>query len=70
MSRRHDHGMDYPSLDELLKVVENRYTLVTIAAKRARQITDGARVRIELDAGKPVTLALLEILRGKVPIPS
>ena len=33
-----------PSLDELMPKVDSRYTLVTLAAKRARDIVDGKEV--------------------------
>lgn len=58
--------MNRPSLDELLPKVDSRYTLVVTAAKRARQITDGAPRAVATRSGKPVTIALYEILHGKV----
>lgn len=55
------------TLDELMEKVDSRYTLVVVAAKRARQLTErkeddnnGATVR------KPVTEALREIADGKI----
>jgi len=62
--------MNKPSLDELMKFVDSRYTLVVVSAKRARQITEMAlRQNGELDpevASKPVTAALYETVRGKI----
>lgn len=46
--------------------VDNRYTLVVVAAKRARQILSGAKPRVTTDRFKPVTVALDEVKAGKV----
>jgi DNA-directed RNA polymerase subunit omega len=56
--------MIHPPLDNLLKHVDNRYTLATLAAKRARQIIEYRKASEELPT-KAVTLALEEILNGK-----
>lgn len=45
---------------------ESRYTLVMVAAKRARQIVDGASSKVESRSHKPVTIALDEIAEDKV----
>jgi len=58
--------MDRPSLDELLPKVDSRYTLVVLAAKRARQLVDGANPTVSVNSKKPVTIALYEILNDKV----
>ncbi|EST13111.1 DNA-directed RNA polymerase subunit omega [Sporolactobacillus laevolacticus DSM 442] len=34
--------MIYPSIDNLLEKVNSTYTLVTLSAKRARQLQDGS----------------------------
>lgn len=55
--------MNQPPLDLLLQKVDNKYSLVVKASKRARIITEG-EVK-DLNGipvkGKPVTLALFEI---------
>ena len=56
-----------PSLDELKKFVDCRYTLVTAAAKRARKILEENRGDEERSI-KAVTLALEEIRDGKIKI--
>lgn len=33
--------MCFPSIDSLVKKVDSKYTLVTLAADRARELTDG-----------------------------
>lgn len=57
--------MNQPSLDELMKKVDSRYTLVVVAAKRARAITE-AQEEGDGSEIKPVTRALHEIAQGKI----
>ncbi len=55
--------MKQPPLDELLKKVENKYSLVVKTAKRARQIAENQASHDNMTSkGKPVTLALFEIV--------
>ncbi len=49
-------------------VVKSRYSVVLAAAKRARQLTDGALTLIDDPDGKPLTVAVEEIYEGKVKI--
>lgn len=58
--------MNDPSLDKLLEKVDSKYTLVVLAAKRARAITEGARVLVHPKSIKPVSVALQEIVEGKI----
>ena len=60
--------MLYPSMNDLLKKVHNRYLLVNIAAKRARDISDEAEAQEIKLTEKPVTLALNDIMDGKVVV--
>ncbi|MFA5407461.1 MAG: DNA-directed RNA polymerase subunit omega [Bacilli bacterium] len=39
--------MIYPSIDKLLNIVDSKYTLVTIAATRSRQIAETGHVQID-----------------------
>ena len=55
-----------PPLDELTKKVDSRYTLVVAAAKRARQILETKEIEPEEKVRKPVTVALEEILSGRL----
>ena len=55
-----------PSLDELLTKVDNKFELVTLALKRARQINDGDPSIEHYNAAKPVSMALQEIAKGEV----
>jgi DNA-directed RNA polymerase subunit omega len=58
--------MIYPSGDKLEELVESRYSLVVLAAKRAKQLRDGAPKLIETTSTNPLTVALEEIAAGKV----
>ena len=59
--------MSYPSIDSLVKKVDNKYTLVTLAAMRARELNDGAAPLVEGAEGKKtVSIALQEIDDGKI----
>ena len=59
--------MSYPSIDSLVKKVDNKYTLVTLAAMRARELKDGAAPLVEGAEGKKtVSIALQEIDDGKI----
>lgn len=56
-----------PTVAELLdKVNDNRYSLVIMTAKRARQIADGDTVRTKAKDRSAVTLAADEIAEGVV----
>ena len=57
-----------PTVKELLKHAENRYSLVIATSKRARQIAKGAPVKTEVDERSVVTLAANEIAEGKIDI--
>lgn len=58
--------MIYPSIDELLKRVDSKYTLVISAAKRGRQLRSGSKKTIKEDFSKEVTTALHEIAEGNI----
>ena len=53
--------MLYPSISEIRKKADSRYTLVILAAKRARDIIDGKPKLTEADVDKPVSIAANEI---------
>lgn len=52
-----------PSLDVLMNFVDSKYTLVTMAAKRARDMMNNGEVT---ENEKAVTAALKDIAKGKV----
>lgn len=55
-----------PSFKELAEKGDSRYTLVILAAKRARRIVDGAEPLVETSSKKPVSIALQEVLEGAI----
>jgi len=57
-----------PTVTELLTKVDSRFKLVTVTAKRARQIAEGSEVLIKTEDVSPVTIAADEIAEGKVEI--
>ena len=58
-----------PTVTELLeKVGGNRYSLVIMTAKRARQIAEGDICMTKVKEKSPVTLAANEIAEGKVVV--
>jgi len=58
--------LNRPSLDELMKKADSRYTLVVISAKRARILTEQNQQGVVGSSAKPVTQALEEICAGKI----
>lgn len=56
-----------PTVSDLLKEVgDNRYALVIMTSKRARQIASGSPLRTKEKDRSPVTLAADEIMEGQV----
>lgn len=55
-----------PTVTELLEIFNNRFELVIVTAKRARQIAAGDAVLTRVREESPVTLAANEIAEGKV----
>ena len=53
--------MLYPSINEIRKKADSRYTLVILAAKRARDIVLGKPTLTEEDTERPVSIAAHEI---------
>ncbi len=58
--------MLYPAIGELEKVTQSRYALVTITAKRARQLLEASEQSGTPLSDKPVKLAINDIALGKV----
>lgn len=52
------------TVEDCLANVDNRFQLVLIASKRARQISLGAEPRVPLENDKPTVVALREIAEG------
>ena len=58
--------MLHPTMPELLEKVDNRYLLVNVAAKRARQIAEEAEMNEIKLTEKPVKMALDDIVSGRI----
>lgn len=58
--------LNKPSLDQLLEVANSRYSLVVAAAKRSRQLLEGATPKVDSSSNKHVTVALEEISEGLI----
>ena len=58
--------MIIPSFKELKEVADSRYELAILVSKRARKLIDGNPPLIDTDSEKPVTIAIEEIMAGKI----
>lgn len=54
------------TVEDCLEHVDNRFQLVLVATKRARQIEQGKQPLLELENDKPTVIALREIAAGLV----
>ena len=54
------------TVEDCLPFVDNRFQLVLVAAKRARQIAMGGTPLVPIENDKPTVLALREIAEGKI----
>lgn len=55
-----------PTVTDLLKKVDNRFGLVIVTARRARQLSNGVKPLTNKVEDSNVTLAAVEIAEGKV----
>jgi DNA-directed RNA polymerase omega subunit len=56
------------SVHELAEEVGGMYALVVAAAKRAKQIREGRQPVTSTDSSNPLTIALQELLDGKIVV--
>ena len=61
-----NNSMINPSVVDLLKKVNDRYSLVILTSKRARQIIDGSTPQVDANSNKPLTIAINEVNEGAV----
>lgn len=54
------------TVEDCLKVVDNRFELVLMASKRARQLSKGLESTVETENDKPTVLALREIAERRI----
>ena len=57
--------MLYPAMNKLTEYIPNRYMMVNVVARRARQIAAEAEAKGEHLEEKPVTEAIREVADGK-----
>ena len=57
--------MLYPAMNKLTEHIPNRYMMVNVVARRARQISAEAEAAGEHLEEKPVTEAINEVAEGK-----
>ena len=53
-------------LEDILKVVDNKYLAVNLAAQRARQLNDREFSLLSSTTLKPATVATSELIEGKI----
>ncbi len=54
------------TIEDCLKNVDNRFTLVHLAAKRIRQVREGADLLVKASNNEDVVMVLREIASGRV----
>ena len=54
------------TVEDCLEKVPNLFQLVLVAAKRARQLANGAHAMVEWENDKPTVVALREIAEGQI----
>ncbi|WP_455209369.1 DNA-directed RNA polymerase subunit omega [Kaarinaea lacus] len=54
------------TVEDCLDHVDNRFELVLLASRRARQIAQGKDAMVDLENDKPTVVALREIAEGKI----
>jgi len=54
------------TVEDCLDFVDNRFELVLLASRRARQISQGKDAMVDWENDKPTVVALREIAEGKI----
>lgn len=60
------HEKIFPAPDTLNDVEYGKFVLANLAAKRAKQIKEGAPPLVRIDSSHPLSIALEEIAQGKI----
>ncbi len=63
-----NNSMINPSIVDLLKRVDNRYSLVVATSRRARQLIDGKEPQTDDKDAKPLTIAINEVNEGTIDV--
>ena len=61
-------AMINPSVYKLKKITGDRYSLVVITSKRAREIIDGDEPLVNIKSNKALTIAINEVNEGKIEL--
>ena len=61
-----EHEKIFPAPDILNEVEYGKFVLTNLAAKRAKQIKEGAPPLVRIDTSHPLSIALAEIAAGKI----
>ena len=61
-----NNSMINPSVVDLKKKTGDRYSLVVITSKRARQIIEGSNPQVSINSNKPLTIAINEVDQNAV----
>ena len=56
------------TVEDCLQKIDNRFAMVLIAIKRARQLKDGAEPLVQHPKNKEAVVALREIAAGRVTV--
>ena len=56
----------HPPIDEIKQKADSRYTLVIMAAKRARDLVAGKPSLVDIDNNVPISIAAEEIVRDEI----
>ena len=64
----------HPPIDEIKQKADSRYTLVIMAAKRARDLVAGKPSLVDIDNNVPISIAAEEIVKDEItyrrPVPA
>lgn len=58
--------MNIPSFKELMEKSDSRYELCMLVSKRSIKLVDGQKALVDTDMKKPVSVALEEVMEGKI----
>ncbi|MDR3363488.1 MAG: DNA-directed RNA polymerase subunit omega [Clostridiales Family XIII bacterium] len=56
----------YPPIDEIKLKADSRYTLVVMAAKRARDLVARKPALVDIDNNVPISIAAEEIMKDEI----
>jgi len=56
----------HPPIDEIKQKADSRYTLVIMAAKRARDLVADKPALVEIENNVPISIAAEEIMRDEI----